>query len=457
VEVGLLRTNCIIMFLVCTICAPLAAQTPPGTSIDMQKPITVDQALEIAFCQSPDIRVALDQIQKSKGFIAEARANFMPKFNASANQQWNSPAVTINAPGLGTFDVVTPQNTATNASVLLPLDINNRLGFTARIARYQNQIDYLNLRGVSQKLIYDVKYAYYQLLRARGQEDVAQAALDVANARLRETNAKFLAGTAPKFDVTNSQVQAANFNQELITAKSRVAIARSALNRVLGINVNAPTEIVKSEVPVENIKVDIPASVEQAQTQRPEILSTQTAIELNRTNTKLQRSAAMPTMAGSGVVTYNVTASGFTSQNTSFLGLLELKIPIWDGGVTSAKVAQAFADVNKSIDQLDQVKLGIGLEVRTASLNLQEAIERVSTTTEGVALGEESLRLANVRYAAGISTIVEVTDAERSLNQARFFAVQAKYDYIIALADLQRATSTQPEIQKLQLLSPQPR
>ena len=87
---------------------------------------------------------------------------------------------------------------------------------------------------------------------------------------------------------------------------------------------------------------------------------------------------------------------------------------------------------------------------------LEEAAKRTRTTAESVALAEEALRLANVRYEAGIAVLVEVTNAESQLTQARFNEVNALYDYAIALADLQRATSSQPEIEKLRLVDYRP-
>ena len=102
---------------------------------------------------------------------------------------------------------------------------------------------------------------------------------------------------------------------------------------------------------------------------------------------------------------------------------------------------------------LERVKLGVAREVRVAALNLQEAALRTESTAQTVALAQEALRLANVRYEAGIAVAVEVTNAESQLTQARFNQVNAAYDYAIALAQLQRAASDQPEIVKLQLLA----
>jgi len=452
-----LRTLFFCVLAGCLLASSVAAQPQQQEQMpDLQKPITLDQALEIAFRQSPTIKVALAQIQKSQATVAEARANYLPKFNAELVQQWQGPQVTFVAPGTTEkLDIIPASDTRANASVLLPLDINNRLSFTTQIARYQNEIDYLNLRSVSQQLIFDVKSAYYNVLRAMGQEEVAQAALDAANARLREANVRFAAGTAPKFDVTRAQVDVANLNQSLIQAKARVATAISALNRVIGIDVNFPTQVVRDKVEIEEVKVDITKGVEQAQALRPEIMSLERLIRLNQTNARLQRTGILPSLSATGRVTYDVEASGFSTSNTSWIAMLDLSIPIWDGGITAARVAQAYADVNRANEQLNETKLLVALQTRTAALNLQEAAERVSTTDANVALAEEALRLASVRYEAGIATMVEVTDAEAALTQAKTNAVNARYDYAVALADLQRATSTQPEIQKLQLLGPQ--
>ena len=455
-EVSDLRQQLVCALVACALILPAAVGAQPRMP-DLQKPITIDQALEIAFQQSPVIGEALAQIQRSQAVVAEARANYLPKFNAQVTQQWQGPPVSFTPPGSTTpLSIVPSSDTRANANVFLPLDINNRLGYTAQLARYQNQIDYLNLRSVSQRLIFEVKTAYYTVLRAMGQEEVSQAAVDVANARLRDANVRFAAGDAPKFDVTRAQVDVANLNQQLIQAKSRVAVAKAALNRVMGVDVNSPTEVVRSEVVVENIKVDIPQSVLRAQTLRPEVLSVETAIALGQTNVRLQRTAILPSLGATGQINYDVEASGFSTKNTSWIALLDLKIPIWDGGITAARVAQAYADVNRSREQLEQTRLGTGLEARTAALALQQAIERVSTTAENVILAEEALRLATVRYNAGIATLVEVTDAESALTQAKFNAVDARYDYAVALADLQRAESAQPEIAKLQLINPPP-
>lgn len=424
----------------------------------MDKPITVDQALEIAFCNNPDLRIATDAVNRSKGVVEEARARFNPSFNSQIVQLYEGPAVSIPGSALTggrAVTIVPPSQTSAQASVFLPLDIFGKLRYNSDIAHDQFQISYLGLLRTSEQLISQVKRNYYELLRACGQADTAQAAVDVAAIRLKNTEARYSAGTVPKFDLTTAQVDVANLTQTLIAAESRVNIAQANLNRVLGINATSSTQVVKAEIPVDVQDVDIPAASATAKAQRPEVKIQQTNICLNRTNIALQRTAAKPMLGVNGAYNY-VSAQGFSSANFTYTVATTLNIPIWDGGVTKARVDQAYADLYSARDTLDQVELSIGQEVAAAALVLQEAAKRTKSTAENVALAEEALRLANVRYEAGIAVLVEVTNAESQLTQARFNQVQAQYDYAIALAELQRVTATQPEVARLRLLDYKP-
>ena len=432
------------------VASPALAQE---TKMETPKPITLDQALEIAFKESPEIKAALSEIEKAKGGQSEAAANFMPRFDAEMVHTRQGPVVSFTLPGSPkALTVVQPQNTTANVGFMLPVDVSRKLHYVTDIANYQFQLNYLAMLSVSQKLIFDVKTSYYDYLRAQGQEEVAQAAVDVASARLKDANARYAVGSAPKFDVTRAQVDVGNFNQRLIQARSRVGVTRAALNRVMGIDVNTPTEVVLGQINVENIKVDAIKSVQEAYAKRPEVHSAETAIALGKKNVRLQRTAILPSLSAHAEYDYSFRAAGLSGSNLSWIALMDLKLPVWDGGVTKAKVDQANADVQTSTQNLDKVKLGVGLEVKSAALVLQEGIERVATTAENVAMAEEALRLATVRYNGGISTMVEVTDSESALTQAKVDFVNARYDYVLGIAGLQRATGAQPELAKLQLL-----
>ena len=436
-------------------CAAWADEVVPAPRMD--KPLTIDQALELAFKNNPDLRVATDAVNKAKGLVHEARARFNPSFASQIVRMYQGPSVSFpNPSGGGTVTFMPPSQTSAQASMFLPLDTNGKLHYSSHIVKDQFQISYLSLLKTSEQLIAQVKRNYYELLRACGQADTAQAAVDVAAARLKNTEARYREGTVPKFDLTTAQVDLANLNQNLIAAQTRVNIAQASLNRVLGISPSLPTQVVKDDIPVEIYSVDIPSADATAKAQRPEIKMQKTSIAVGESNIRLQRTGALPSVGISGQYDYLRSAQGFSSGNTSWNALATVTIPIWDGGVTKAKVDQAYADLYSARDTLTQVELGIGQEVSTAAMILEEAAKRTKTTSQNVTLAEEALRLANVRYEAGIAVLVEVTNAESQLTQARFNQVNAQYDYAIALAELQRITATQPELARLCLIDYRP-
>jgi outer membrane protein TolC len=106
--------------------------------------------------------------------------------------------------------------------------------------------------------------------------------------------------------------------------------------------------------------------------------------------------------------------------------------------------------VQSSYDSVEQTKLTVAADVRTAVLDRDEATQRTQTTARAVSLAEEAFTLVKLRYSAGLAVPVEVTNAETELTQARNNAVNALYDYAVANAELQRATSSQPELMALQ-------
>lgn len=419
---------------------------------DLKKPLTIEDALAIAFAYNPELGMATAHVNKARGGVVEARARFMPSFNIQGTQLYQGPPVAFSpAPDSPPVNIIPPTQTSARFNVLLPLDVNGALHYATAIAKDQFQINYLGLLQASEQLIAQVKKSYYEVLRARGQAETAQAAVDVAAARLKNTQAWFEAGTVPKFDVTTAQVDLANLNQQLIGAQSRASIALANFNRVLGISPDSQTQVASIDVPVTVTDVDIPTLAKTAKANRPEVRIQQQSIHLTRENIKLQRTGLRPSLGLAGTYSY-VSTQAFSNANLSWQANAVLSIPIWDGGVTKGKVDQAFGDLQAANAGLLQAELLVSQEVSTAALTLEEAAKRTQSTAASVTLAEEALRLANVRYEGGIAVLVEVTNAESQLTRARFFLVDAQYDYAIALAELQRATSSQPELEKLRLI-----
>ncbi len=433
------------------ICGLLMVMSVYGYSQD--NALTIEQAITTAFKNSPEIRGKLSQIRKSQGAFAESKTATKPTVTAEISHTQQGPAVSISIPDVGTAEISPSHNTSGVATLAMPVDISGKFGLISDLSRYQIELDKLALESTVQNLIYNVKTSSLNYLRAKEAQKVAQASVDSSAARLKNTKAKYEAGSVPKFDVTRAEVELANFQQRLISSRNAILTARAALNSALGIGVSEPTDVQSIDVQVNPPAMDIDVLTADAYAKRPDVRSVDTAIKLGKRNLKLQQTGNKPTGSIVGTFNHNFKAAGFSGQKDSWMAIFAVQLPVWDGGVTRTKVDQAKAQIDISQDSLEQAKLGVALDVKVATVNIQDATERVSAAKSSVALAEEALRLANVRYDAGISTLVEVTDAESALSEARFNHVNALYDYATAIADLERSTYNQPEMQLFQQTS----
>ena len=296
-----------------------------------------------------------------------------------------------------------------------------------------------------QQLVFDAQNAYYNILRAEAQRDVAQAAVDSAQERLRIAKAQFEAGALPKFDVTRAEVEVANRKQVLIAVTSAVDVGKAILNNIIGAS---PTDSIQTSpvvVQAEPLAATAEKYAETALGRRPEALAAETNVRLRRQSVSLAKRERLPSLAASAGYTYTPDSSFFQPNKLSWVIGVNATLPIYEGGAIKARTREARSDLAAAQAQLDQAKLDITLDVKAATLSLNEAYQRIQTAEQNVTEAEEALRLAQVRFQSGISIQVEVSDTETALTQARTNFVNAKYDYATALARLQRATATQPQ------------
>ncbi|MBM3457628.1 MAG: TolC family protein [Armatimonadetes bacterium] len=123
----------------------------------------------------------------------------------------------------------------------------------------------------------------------------------------------------------------------------------------------------------------------------------------------------------------------------SYSLVANLTIPLWDGGVSRARTQQARAEVEQADAQMRTARLQVEEEVRRSWTDQQEAVERRRAAAANTLQAREALRIARVRYEAGLAQNVEVTDAQVALTQARTNEVNAAYDYLAAAANLNRS------------------
>ncbi len=203
--------------------------------------------------------------------------------------------------------------------------------------------------------------------------------------------------------------------------------------------------------PVTNLVVDtldlgpeFDAVFREALQNRPEILEGDAQIAAARQGIIYARRSELPSFGLSLGYTGSPNAAGFT-RTDQLAATLNVSVPIFDGGMARARVAEARADVATAQTNRRNAEDLVGLEVQQAYIALVQGRDRVQVTNVGLSQAREAFRLARVRYNAGVSQQVgispqlELINAQSTLAQAEANQVNAIYDYNVARAQLDKA------------------
>ncbi|MBP7868470.1 MAG: TolC family protein [Firmicutes bacterium] len=419
-----------------------SVEAPADKSVHMQPPgLTLEESVRIALEKNPTVRIAEQQVLRAGAVTSEARAGLGPRLSASATHFRTGPIPSVSIPtpeGPQTIEVGVPQTTRSQLSLALPIDISRQITTAIETADLARLADEFGLAGVQQSVSLRVQEAYLGVLRAQALQRVAEEALASAEEHLRLAQLQQKAGVVPQFDVLRAEVQVANFRQNLVAARNAVDLAISGLNRAMGVDVNQRWQLEEPAHPAPTV-VDLGASQQEADRRRPEVLRAQVEARAARKGVRLAKAGLQPSLALVADYNFDANPSGFAGLDKFWDFSAVVSLPLFDSGATKARVRQARADT-ASADLAEQdTRQQVALEVRQAFLSLGEAEERMRTTEKDAEQAREALRLAQVRYRAGVSTSVAVTDAEVAFTQARSNQVNALYDYQLARARLDRA------------------
>lgn len=400
------------------------------------KPLSLDDAVAIAMNNAFSVQTANSAYERTRQQVNEAKAGLGPKVTLGANYTRFDREITATQ-GSNTVVVVPRDEKSTNASLTWPIDISGNLSRGVRAARATLNASKANIDAVKNDLKRDVRHAYFVVAQAKEQVTVNQIALKDQQDRLTNVQAQFDAGVVAKVDVLRQQVQVAQAQSNLIAAQNALDLAHEAFNNVLGRPVETPFDV-DTVVNLPDVGVDDQTLVKAAQSNRPELRSLrQTAIALGEV-TKAEERSLQPTLNLSLTATHNIDPTP-TQGGSTTVGVAALSWPIFDSGVTRARVKEDRQVQEQNRIQTAQLELGISLEVRQALTNLANAKAREDVALSQLASAEETYRLAVVRLNAGQGILVEVIDAEADLTRARTGVVSARYDYMTAYSDLQRA------------------
>jgi outer membrane protein TolC len=279
--------------------------------------------------------------------------------------------------------------------------------------------------------------AYYNILQCLDQVQVSRETVDSLTEHLNNVQAQFAVGTVAKSDVLRSEVELANAEQSLISANNSYELAVAKFNNVVGLPMDTDI-VVKDELRYDSYILNLDECLAYARDNQPEGVAADMAVKAAKEDVDIAKAGQRPQVAASYEHGYYDDKFVGNNDNGWTAGLVT-NWNIFDGNVTRAKIAAAEAAQRKAEETAKQTHDNIELDVRSAYLNMTEAEKRIRTAKVAVEKALEDLKIAKVRYSAGVGTNVDVMDAQVAATTAQNNYIIALYDYNTSKASLDKA------------------
>ena len=449
---------------------------------------TLDQAIVTALQRNPTLLNAEQEIKRSKGVIIQVRAQALPQINANANFQWTDPNLT-GARVLGntsTTSGFTPSTAAASLMEGLPSqvgdfrapvvgatpapirnvetsDISYAISVTGtqlifngttfnqiRGTFFQRDSAYFAFRNVLDQLIAVVKTQFYQIIVNRDLVSVNEENVRLLEAQLKDQQNRFEAGTVPRFNVLQADVQLHNQIPQLIAAQNNLRISKLQLAKTLGLDFqrrrgdSPPLEVI-GDMPYIPRPIELADAIEMGK-QRRAFLKQARANVLNQLQ-QVRATAGqwLPnvTTTGGGEWVSSPINSSWHDISKGWTALVQASVPIWDSGAIAGQVIQQRALLSEAKITYDDDVRQVELEIQQAYSNVQQNRELIQSQEKNVELADEALRLAKARLDAGAGVQLDVLNATVQLLQAQSTRLQALFGYNSSLAEFDRATGAQ--------------
>ncbi len=427
------------LFTVVLVVSAAQAETPPIPDN------TLDSMLSYAMEHNFDIQQAQEQIKEQNGLIVEITASALPTVGLNASYSLDDENLVVGGvrPGTGSDKFWTAK-----IQVNQLLYAGGQVKATLKAQKYAEEAIQYAMKSVVEQVAYLVSYRFYDALLAREQIEVERQNVQYLQKQLETAQDRFEAKTVSKFDVLRAEVELANAQPALISAKNNYRIAVDELYSAIGHQNSEPlpydgTEIA-GELTFERFPYELSQAIADAIEYRPEILQLDTVVKAREVGIDIAKAGYLPTVSVYGNYGYekNPNYGDFSDSLKGWSVGLQSSWSLFDGRATKGKLIQARSQLRQAQLDCSKLQLSIEVEVRRAVSALQEADELAAAANKVVEQAEEALRLAEVRYEAGAATQLELLQTRVSLTQAKTNLLSANYRYLLAAAQYRRATGS---------------
>ena len=280
---------------------------------------------------------------------------------------------------------------------------------------------------------------YYTLIMYRNLVDVAQQSVRDYDGHVTNVQAQYNVGLVASSDVLAARTNLADAQTTLITRQNSADVAETDLNIVIGYPVSTSIETADKEMRYLPYNVTLEQAKAYALLHRATLVKSAMDVKSAEESVKQAKAGYLPTVSLTAGKNYASDDNYRGTSNNGWSVGANASLDIWDGGSTRNTIKVREAQLESAKEANLAAVDGVLHDVQSAYLNLRAAEQTISSTKVAVEEGQESFRIASLRYRAGVGSNLDVLDAETSLTTARNNYVQALYNYNIYVATLEQA------------------
>lgn len=421
----------------------------PGAGLAGEIRLSLEEAVSLAGRNNETLLMAVEDEKRADGVVREAWAGALPSVTLAGTYQRNFdlPVFFITSDSTTTkLEIGGDLETAGQLRLDQVLYAFGRVGNAVKFAGIYKDIASLGVSNARSQVIYAATEAYYRVLLMEKIADIQRQSLRQAESHLKDIEQKHAQGTVSRFDLLRAQVEVKNREPQVIEAENDLALSVEDLERIVGL-AGQGRVVLTDTLTYHPVEIGEENAIGEAMAKRPEMLSLALNVEGKRRLLAIEKAGRLPILGLYGQLQFQGQSDAddplgsFDKENRAFSTSagLALSIPIFDGLRTRGRISQARAALKHAEHQLEEARKGVRLEVSKAVRDLASLKKEYESQVATVGLAEEAYRIAETRFRSGLSTQLELTDAETALDLAKTNFAQTLYRYDVAVANLERA------------------
>jgi len=430
-----------VMSAACLMGLPAYGQPPAGPANPAPETIrlSVKDAEAMALKNNPAISVARLNALASQQVTREVRSNLWPQTYADMTGVDARDNSRISAGALNNPIIFTRAAGGLTLSQLIT-DFGRTPNLVSS-ARLQARADEQNAAATREDILLAVNQAFYGALQTHAVLRVAEQT--VASRQLLSDQVAALTRSKLKsdLDLSFANVNLAQAKLLYLDAVNNDRAAMASLSAILGYSSLQNFDLAPDSEPLTSPPADIDQLITESFAKRPEILALEFESESAEKLHRADRDLLLPSVSALAAYGDSPVRDDRIYGPYAAVGV-NLQIPVFNGFLYTAKSHESDLRAQAVRQRLADLRNRISRDVRTGWLSATTAFDRVSVSEQLLAHANQALDLAQTRYKLGLSSIVELSQAQLQQTQAEIGNAQAEYEYRLALAALSYQTGT---------------